>query len=189
MNYKPLHPLLKSLADESEQVVGTVVSTLRQPSVVRIEHSRGKNSPASCRRFFAAVWQPCSIATSNILERSPGRLGEQLARRAHSFYRGHPFPASLPGEHRGCSTRKKYPFTMESSFAQLCHLHATLVAEGYIQTEQAKFTCPSRSARRRRRPAARPTIGEIFTACLARAPRCGGFTTGSKPPAGLGARC
>jgi sigma54-dependent transcription regulator len=36
---------------------------------------------------------------------------------------------------------------------------------------------------------ASPTSGETLTACSARAPRCGRFTTVSKPPAGLGVSC
>ena len=132
---KPLHPLLKSLADDSEQVV---------EQWYRLYASRGGEDRALPREEFSGIMSPLLRSGAAALLNSDfehfgtlGRaLGEQLARRGIPFFEV-VLSLHLCQESIEALYAEEIPLPLESLFAQLCHLHATLVAEGYIRTEQA----------------------------------------------------
>ena len=184
---KPLHPLLKSLADDPEQIVEQWYQLYASQSV-RIEHFRRKNSPASCRRFFAAVRRPCSIATSNSLERSAGRWASGWQDAAFHLFEVI-LSLHLCQESIEALCAEEIPLPMESSFAQTLPSPCDARSRRLYPDGASQFICPESKCSKTTAASQRPRIGEISTACLARAPRCGGSTTGSRPPAGLEARC
>jgi DNA-binding NtrC family response regulator len=132
---KPLHPLLESLADDSEQVV---------EQWYRLYASRGGEDRALPREEFSGIMSPLLRSGAAALLNSDfehfgmlGRaMGEQLARRGIPFFEV-VLSLHLCQESIEALYAEEIPLPLESLFAQLCHLHATLVAEGYIRTEQA----------------------------------------------------
>ena len=130
-----LHPLLKSLADESERVV----ERWHQLYANRC----GKNRTLPEEEFSGIMLPLIRNSVKALLDSDfeefgtlARGLGERLAKRAVPFIEVilslHLCQESIEAAHA-----EEISSTMESSFARLCHFHATLVAEGYIQTERA----------------------------------------------------
>jgi len=132
-----LHPLLKSLADEPERVV--------EQWHQLYANQCGKNR-ALTEEEFSSIMLPLvrnSVTTLldsdyegfGILARG---LGERLAKRAVPFIEVI-LLLHLCQESIETARAEEISSTVESSFARLCHFHATLVAEGYIKTERASL--------------------------------------------------
>jgi transcriptional regulator with PAS, ATPase and Fis domain len=132
-----LHPLLKSLADESELVVERWHQLYANQC--------GKNR-ALAQEEFSSIMLPLVRGSVRALLDSDyegfgtiaRELGERLAKRAVPFIEVilslHLCQESIESTRAG-----EISLTVESAFARLCHFHATLVAEGYIQTERASL--------------------------------------------------
>jgi DNA-binding NtrC family response regulator len=132
-----LHPLLKSLADESEQVV----ERWHQLYANQCGETR-----ALAEAEFSSIMLPLVRHSVTALLDSDYEgfgtiaraLGERLAKRAVPFIEVilslHLCQESIEATRSGETSS-----TVESAFARLCHFHATLVAEGYIQTERASL--------------------------------------------------
>ena len=149
---KPLHPLLKSLADHSEHVV---------ERWYQLYASRGGEDKALPQEEFSGIMSPLLRSGAAALLNSDfehfgalGRaLGEQLATRGIPFFEV-VLSLHLCQESIETLYAEEMPLPLESLFAQLCHLHATLDSRRLYPDRASQFICRSRSARRRRRPAA-----------------------------------
>lgn len=130
-----LRPLLKSLAGHSEQVV---------ERWYRLYAGRcGENRTLESEEFSGILTPllrsgPTALVDGDFRQFAAlGRLlGERLARRGVPFFEViltlHLFQESVEA-----LCLEKIPSDLETPFSQLCHVHATLVAEGYIRTEPA----------------------------------------------------
>ncbi len=130
-----LHPLFKNLIEQSEWVVERwyelYTSQCGENRALAKEEFSSLMSPLLRRGVTALL--DSDFEQFGALARG---LGEQLARRAVPFIEVilclHFCQESIE-----VICAEELSPTTESSLAQLCHLHARLVAEGYIQTEQA----------------------------------------------------
>jgi DNA-binding NtrC family response regulator len=136
-----LHPLLKSVADEAEQVV-------EQWHKLYAEQC-GENRALGEEEFSNIMLPLVRNSVSALLGSEyegfgaiAGELGERLARRDVPFIEVilllHLCQESIENTHAA-----EISSDVESSFARLCHFHASLVAEGYIHAERA--TLPVRA--------------------------------------------
>jgi hypothetical protein len=97
---QPLHPLLRNLGDQSEQVV---------ERWYRLYAGRcGENHTLESEEFSGILSPLLRSGTTALIDgdfqqfAALGRLlGERLARREVPFFEVHPYPASLPRERRG----------------------------------------------------------------------------------------
>jgi DNA-binding NtrC family response regulator len=130
-----LHPLLKSLANEAEQVVERWHNLYAKQC--------GENRALQEEEFIAIMLPLVRNSVAALLDSDfeefvalARGLGERLANRDVPFIEVilslHLCQESIETARAG-----EIPPTLESSFARLCHFHATLVAEGYIQAERA----------------------------------------------------
>jgi DNA-binding NtrC family response regulator len=132
-----LHPLFKNLIEQSEWVV---------ERWYELYTSRCGENRTLAKEEFSGIMSPLLRCEVTALLHSDfeqfgalaRELGEQLARRAVPFIEVI-LSLHFCQESIEAICAENLSPTMESSFAQLCHLHATLVAEGYIQTEQASL--------------------------------------------------
>jgi DNA-binding NtrC family response regulator len=130
-----LHPLLKSLADESERVVE------RWYQLYATQCGENRTLP---EEEFSSIMSPLLRNGVTALLNSDFEqfgslargLGERLAKRGVPFIEVF-LSLHLWQESTEVLCAVEISSTTESLFARLCHLHANLVAEGYIQTEQA----------------------------------------------------
>ena len=134
---QPLHPLLRNLGDQSEQVV---------ERWYRLYAGRCGENRTFESEEFSGILSPLLRSSMTALVDGDfqqfaalGRLlGERLARRGVPFFEViltlHLFQESVEA-----LCLEKIPSHLETSFSQLCHVHATLVAEGYIRTEPASL--------------------------------------------------
>jgi DNA-binding NtrC family response regulator len=132
-----LHPLLKSLADESERVVG-------RWHQLYTDHG-GENRALAEEEFSGIMLPLVRDSVAALLDSDyegfgaiARELGERLAKRAVPFIEVI-LTLHLCQESIEASRAGEISPTVESAFARLCHFHATLVAEGYIQTERASL--------------------------------------------------
>ena len=129
-----LHSLFKSVIEQSELVV---------ERWYELYASRCGENRALAKEEFSSLMSPLLRSGVTALHHSDFEqfgalargLGEQLARRAVPFIEVI-LSLHFCQESIEAICAEELSPTMESSFAQLCHVHATLVAEGYIQTEQ-----------------------------------------------------
>ena len=134
---QPLHPLLRNLGDQSEQVVDRLYRLYAD----RCGESRTLESDE-----FSGILSPLLRSGTTALVDGDfqqfaalGRLlGERLAQRGVPFFEAM-LTLQLFHESVEALCLEKIPSQLESVFAQLCHFHATLVAEGYIRTESARL--------------------------------------------------
>ena len=130
-----LHPLLKNLNERSEEIV---------ERWYQLYASQLGESRAFPEDEFSSMMSPLVRRSTTALlnsdfeefERLAKTLGERLAERGVSFFE---VILSLHFCQESIETVRAAEFscTIVCAFAKLCHIHATLVAEGYIQTEQA----------------------------------------------------
>jgi DNA-binding NtrC family response regulator len=129
-----LHPLLKNLHERSDEVV---------KSWYRLYANQMGEGRALLEDEFSSIMSPLVRRSTTALlsgdmaefERLARALGERLAKRSVSFFEVilslHFCQESIETAHAA-----ELSCTTECGFAKLCHTHATLVADGYIRTEQ-----------------------------------------------------
>jgi DNA-binding NtrC family response regulator len=132
-----LHPLLKSLAHESEQVVGRwhqlYADQCGENRALAEEEFSGIMLPL-VRDSVAALLDSDYEGFGTIARELGGRLAKRLVPFIEVILLLHLCQESIEASRAG-----EISPTVESAFARLCHFHATLVAEGYIQTERASL--------------------------------------------------
>jgi DNA-binding NtrC family response regulator len=131
-----LQPLLRDLNERCEKVVG------RWYDLYASQMGEGRALPED---EFSSIMLPLVRHSTTALlnsdfeefERLARTLGESLAKRGVSFFE---VILSLHFCQESIETVRVAEFSCarECGFAKLCHLHATLVAEGYTQTEQTE---------------------------------------------------
>jgi len=131
---RALHPLLETLIEQSERIV---------ERWYHLYTSQLGESRALPEEEFCSIMSPLFRRGATALLNSDfeqfetvGRmLGERLARRGVPFIEVI-LSLHLCQESIEAVRAEEFSSAMESSFARLCHIHATFVAEGYIQAEQ-----------------------------------------------------
>jgi len=134
---QPLHPLLRNLGEQSEQLV---------ERWYRLYAGRcGENRSFESEEFSGILSPLLRSGMAALVDgdfqqfAALGRLlGDQLARRGVPFFEviltPHLFQESVEA-----LCLEKIPSHLETPFSQLCRVHATLAAEGYIRTEPASL--------------------------------------------------
>jgi DNA-binding NtrC family response regulator len=130
-----LHPLLEKLTERSDRII----ERWYQLYTRQIGESRVLPEEEFCSIMSPLLRRGATALLDSNAEQfgTLGRmLGERLARRGVPFIEVilslHLCQESIEGL---CA--EEITSTIEPSFAKLCHIHATFVAEGYIQAEQS----------------------------------------------------
>ena len=132
-----IHPLLKTLVDDASQVV----DQWHQLYTDRC----GKNRTLTEKEFSGIMLPLVRDSVTALLESDyegfgtiAKELGKLLAKRSVPFIEVI-LLLHLCQESIESARAREISSVVESSFARLCHFHASLVAEGYIQAERASL--------------------------------------------------